>query len=234
MLELTDVRAGYARTPVLLGVDLSVRAGARVAVLGRNGVGKSTLLRAIMGVIPLTNGRIEVDGQGVGTLPAHQRARRGIAYVPQGRDIFPALSVLDNLRVAAYATGQRDWKDRLQDILDEFPVLALKRNEPGGGLSGGQQQILALGRALMTDPRILLLDEPSEGIQPSIVDQIAETVRSINEQRAITVVLVEQNLDFATKIAQHAFLMDKGRIVRDLPAGDVLSDKELQHEYMGV
>ena len=234
MLELTEVRAGYARTPVLLGVSLAVRDGDMVAVLGRNGVGKTTLLRAIVGTVPLTEGRIELDGQELGRLPAHQRARRGIAYVPQGRDIFPALSVLDNLRVAAYATGQRDYKERLAEILDEFPVLAQKRDEPGAGLSGGQQQILALGRALMTAPRLLLLDEPSEGIQPSIVDAIAETVRGINERRGITVVLVEQNLDFATKIARHAFLMDKGRVVRDLPASDVLSDRELQHEYMGV
>ena len=234
MLELTEVRAEYARTPVLLGVSLAVRDGDMVAVLGRNGVGNTTLLRAIVGTVPLTEGRIELDGQELGRLPAHQRARRGIAYVPQGRDIFPALSVLDNLRVTAYATGQRDYKERLAEILDEFPVLAQKRDEPGAGLSGGQQQILALGRALMTAPRLLLLDEPSEGIQPSIVDAIAETVRGINERRGITVVLVEQNLDFATKIARHAFLMDKGRVVRDLPASDVLSDRELQHEYMGV
>lgn len=234
MLELTGVHAGYARTPVLLGVGLAVEAGDMVAVLGRNGVGKTTLLRAIVGVIPVMQGGITLDGQEVGRLPAHERARRGIAYVPQGRDIFPALSVLDNLRVAAYATRQQDYKNRLQEILDEFPVLAHKRNEAGGGLSGGQQQILALGRALMTDPRLLLLDEPSEGIQPSIVDSIAETVQGINERRGITVVIVEQNLDFATKIARHAFLMDKGRIVRDLPANEVLTDRELQHEYMGV
>jgi len=234
MLELEDVRAGYGRTPVLLGVNLTVREGDMVAVLGRNGVGKSTLLRAVMGAIPLTGGRIRLHGQDLGRIPAHVRARRGIAYVPQGRDIFPGLSVLDNLRVAAYGSGQRSWKERLAEILVEFPVLAQKKDLPGGGLSGGQQQILALGRALMTNPRILLLDEPSEGIQPSIVDQIADAVRTINEQRRITVVLVEQNLDFATRIARHALLMDKGSIVRDLPVRDVLSDKDLQHEYMGV
>ncbi|MFD0575131.1 ABC transporter ATP-binding protein [Dactylosporangium darangshiense] len=147
---------------------------------------------------------------------------------------FGELSVLDNLRVAAYATRPKGWPQALEQILDEFPVLRDKRMQRGDKLSGGQQQILALARALMTNPRVLLLDEPSEGIQPSIVDQIAETVCRINTERGITVLLVEQNLDFAAKIASHAYLMDKGQIVRDLPAHDLLSDRDLQHEFLGV
>jgi len=234
MLRTEGICAGYGSTPVLVDLSLDISAGSRVAILGRNGVGKTTLLRAITGEIALTSGRIWADERELSRMPAHQRARRGVAYVPQGRDIFPRLTVLDNLRVAAYGVRNKNFKDALNNVLDQFPILSEKAKLPGGGLSGGQQQILALGRALMTEPRILLLDEPSEGVQPSIVGDIAEHVRRINEEQSITVVLVEQNLEFATKVAEHAYLMDKGRIVRKLPAKDVLTDRDLQHEYLGV
>ena len=234
MLRAEGLRAGYGTTPVLQDLDLSVAAGERVAVLGRNGAGKTTLLKTLMGQLPIMAGTVTFDGQDVSRLPAHARARLGIAYVPQGRQIFPGLSVLDNLRVAAYGTGRRDWKATLREVLDQFPVLREKGDLPGAGLSGGQQQILALGRALMTRPRLLLLDEPSEGIQPSIVSTIAAHVRDVNERQGITVVLVEQNLEFAVRVASHAQVMDKGRIVRDLPSAEILADRQLQHEYMGV
>lgn len=234
MLRIENVTAGYGAGPVLTGLDLDVAAGRRVALLGRNGVGKTTMLRTIMGEVRVKQGSIHFDGSDVTSQPPHRRARSGIGYVPQGRAIFPGLTVLDNLRVAAYGTRKGGLQTRLDEVMDEFPILREKSKLPGGGLSGGQQQILALGRALMTEPRLLLLDEPSEGIQPSIVDQIAEHVRRVNEQRGITVVIVEQNLEFATDVADHAYLMDKGRIVAELPAKDVLADRELQHEYLGV
>jgi len=234
LLKLDDVHSGYGKTAVLQGVTLSVDAGQRLGVLGRNGVGKSTLLRTIVGQLPITAGRLELDGRDISRRPVHDRARDGIAYVPQGRQIFPSLSVLDNLRVAAYATRRADWKVRLEDMWREFPVLERKRDDPGGSLSGGQQQILALARALMTEPRLLLLDEPSEGIQPSIVDEIAEIVTRLNETRGITVILVEQNLDFATRVVARAHLMDKGQLVRQMRATEILSDRALQHEYLGV
>jgi urea ABC transporter ATP-binding protein UrtE len=234
VLELEGVRAGYGATTVLHGLDLRVGRGEVVAVLGRNGVGKTTMLRAIMGHVRLRDGRIAFDGEDVGGLAVHERARRGIAYVPQGREIFPGLSVLDNLRVAAYAIRRPDWREALDGLLDDFPVLRAKAGVPGASLSGGQQQILALARALMTGPEILLLDEPSEGIQPSIVMEIAEIVRALNEERGITVVLVEQNLDFAARLAGRAYLMDHGQVVHDLPADEMLRDRELQHQYMGV
>jgi branched-chain amino acid transport system ATP-binding protein/urea transport system ATP-binding protein len=234
VLRLEDVRAGYGSTTVLHGVDLEVEGGEIVAVLGRNGVGKTTMLRAVMGHVPLRGGRVLLDGEDLGRRPVHERARRGIAYVPQGREIFPGLSVLDNLRVAAYAIRRPDWREALERVLHDFPVLRAKAKVAGASLSGGQQQILALARALMSDPGILLLDEPSEGIQPSIVMEISETVRALNETRGITVVLVEQNLDFAARLARRAYLMDHGQVVRDVPAEEVLHDRELQHEYMGV
>jgi urea ABC transporter ATP-binding protein UrtE len=234
MLRVDGLEAGYERSPVLHGISIEVPPGNIVAVLGRNGAGKTTLLRAIVGQIPIWAGRVELDGVDVTSRPAHERARRGIGYVPQGRDIFPGLSVLDNLRVAAYGTGTRGWQGDLDALLTQFPVLADKRHQSGGSLSGGQQQLLALARALMTRPRVLLLDEPSEGIQPSIVDQIGETIQEINRDRQITVVLVEQNLDFATRVAADAYLIDRGRVARRLAAADVATDRELQHEYLGV
>jgi urea ABC transporter ATP-binding protein UrtE len=234
MLIVDGVRAGYGSTPVLHELSLTVEAGARVALLGRNGVGKTTLLRALVGEIPVTAGSVVLDGHDLSKVPAHERARRGLAYVPQGRQIFPGLTVLDNLRVAAYGTRRKQWKSALDAILTEFPVLEEKAKLPGSGLSGGQQQILALGRALMMKPSVLLLDEPSEGIQPSIVDQIARHVRRINEEQGITVLIVEQNIEFAMKVADHAFIMEKGRVVRSLPAAELMSDRALQHEYLGV
>lgn len=234
MLTVDGVVAGYGSTRVLQNLSLEVASGERLALLGRNGVGKTTLLRALMGQVPLSSGRVVLAGQDISRVPAHERARRGLAYVPQGRQIFPALSVVDNLRVAAYGTGRVNTKQVLETVLEEFPVLREKGHLPGGGLSGGQQQILALGRALMTRPSLLLLDEPSEGIQPSIVDQIAAHVRRINEEQGITVLIVEQNLEFATSVAQRAAVMEKGRVVRTMPVADVLSDRELQHEYLGV
>lgn len=234
MLTLTDVRAGYGAVPVLHGLDLSLERGERVVVLGRNGVGKTTLLRAIVGQIPLDSGRVEVDGTDMASMATHQRARRGVAYVPQGRRIFGSLSVRDNLRVAGFATRQSEIDAKLDEVLEELPALTAKLSHRGGSLSGGQQQILALGRALMTSPSLLLLDEPAEGIQPSIVAEIGEIVVRLNEQRGITVLLVEQNLDFASQVAERAVLMDRGEVVRELLVNDLLHDQELQHEYLGV
>jgi urea ABC transporter ATP-binding protein UrtE len=234
VLRVDNLVAGYGRTMVLHGLSLSVESAEIVAVLGRNGVGKSTLLRALMGTVRLSSGTITLDGTRIERLPAHARARRGLAYVPQGREVFPRLSVLENLRVAAYASRQRDWPMRLEGILEEFPILSERRSARAGSLSGGQQQILAVARALITNPRVLLLDEPSEGIQPSIIDQIAETIRAIKVDRRISVVLVEQNLDFAAELAERAYLMEKGRIVRSLSPVEVLQDRELQREYLGV
>jgi urea ABC transporter ATP-binding protein UrtE len=234
MLRLEDVCASHGRTPVLQGVSLDVAEGEIVAILGRNGVGKTTTLRTIMGHLPLRRGSIHFDGRDLAGVPTYQSARRGLAYVPQGRQIFPKLSVLDNLRVAAFGSRNGEWRDELDSLFEEFPTLATRRHQRGGSLSGGQQQILALARALATGPRLMLLDEPTEGIQPSIVMEIAQTVRDLSERRALTVVLVEQNLDFATRLASRAYLMDKGQVVRELPADEILADRDLQHEYMGV
>ena len=234
LLELDSVQAGYGLAPVLHGLDLAVREGEIVSVLGRNGVGKTTLLRTIVGAVPHQRGQIRLRGRPLDALRVHERARQGIAYVPQGREIFGALSVLDNLKAAAFGIGRRDWPQAIEALLAEFPVLREKRDARGGSLSGGQQQILALARALVTRPALLLLDEPSEGIQPSIVDQIAQTVREINRREGIAVVVVEQNLGFVARMGAHCHLVDKGRIVFDCPAQRIVDDTALQRQYLGV
>ncbi|HEX2393146.1 MAG TPA: ABC transporter ATP-binding protein [Solirubrobacterales bacterium] len=234
MLRAEQIHSGYGRTKILAGLSLRVEPGEMVAVLGRNGVGKTTLLRTIVGHQRTSEGRLEFDGREISRLPVHARARLGIAYVPDSRDVFPGLSVLDNLRVAAYAAGRGAKRRTPEEMLAEFPALAEKRDARGGSLSGGQQQILAVARALIASPKMLLLDEPSEGVQPSIVQEIAALIRSANERLGVTVVLVEQNLDFAVRVAPTAHLMNRGSLVRTLPTAELLNDKLLQREYLGV
>lgn len=234
MLRLENVTAGYGTTPVLQGMSLEVNKGEMVALLGRNGVGKTTTLRATVGAIPVSGGAVWLNGEEVSSLPTHERSRRGVAYVPQGREIFPSLTVQENLLVAAYGTKRSDEKAQLAAVFDEFPMLAEKRHHRGSSLSGGQQQILALARALMTQPLALLLDEPSEGIQPSIVQQIADMVKSVHDRQGITVIIVEQNLDFAASIAPRACVVDKGKVVLDLPSQAIVQDRGLQREYLGL
>jgi urea ABC transporter ATP-binding protein UrtE len=219
---------------VLVGVNLDVGEGEVVAVLGRNGMGKTTLLRTLMGLLPARGGSIRwKDGQEISRLPTHLRARLGLGYVPQGRDIFPGLTVHENLRLGGMATA-RDGNKRVQDVLKLFPMLSEKLTARGASLSGGQQQLLALGRALVSGPKILLLDEPSEGIQPSILEQIVELIRTINRQEGIAILLVEQNLQFAAALAERAYVMNKGAVVRELPIARIVEDPEIQREYMGV
>jgi ABC-type branched-subunit amino acid transport system ATPase component len=234
MLRVEDVYAGYRGATVLSGVSLHVGVGEIVAILGRNGVGKTTLLRTIMGLLPVQKGRVLLDGQDDLTgLPTHARARAGLGYVPQGRQIFPRLSVCDNLRVAAVAAGQ-DPATRIAAIMAEFPILEPRLQVRGARLSGGEQQILALARALVTQPRILLLDEAAEGMQPSLVDAMIEKVRDLNRAYGMAVLLVEQNLEFAVGAATRAYIMGGGHIAREMPARDVTHDLSLQHEYLGV
>lgn len=234
MLQINNVSAGYGRSPVLHDITAEVGKGELVALLGRNGVGKTTLLRTIIGEVAASGGDIHIAGRTVTKLKSHERARAGIAYVPQGRQIFSDLTVLENLRVAGYASRKPGWQEIVDELLEQFPILKEKADQAGASLSGGQQQILALGRALVTRPELLLLDEPSEGIQPSIVQQIAREIKDINSRRGITVVIVEQNLEFAASVADVAYVMDKGRIVRKLPTDHLLSDISLQHELLGV
>ena len=230
MMEAEGLHAGYGRIGVLDGVSLRVGAGECVGILGHNGTGKTTLLKALMGLLPAARGSIRLDGRPIERLPAHRRARAGLGYVPQGRRIFPALSVRDNLRFAAAAAGLGE--EAAEAVLADFPELPRLLDRPGGALSGGEQQILALARALVVQPRLLLLDEPTEGIQPSIVQAMAERIRGLRAARGLSVLLVEQNLDFIRALSDRVLLIHRGRIVRELPAAG-MNDPALEHEFIG-
>jgi len=230
MMEVDGLHAGYGRIGVLDGVSLRVGPGECVGILGHNGTGKTTLLKTLMGLLPTTRGAIRLDGRAIERTAPYHRARAGLGYVPQGRRIFPALSVLDNLRFAAAAAGAG--QEAVEAALAEFPELPPLLDRPGGALSGGEQQLLALARALVARPRLLLLDEPTEGIQPSIVQAMAERIRALRAARGLAVLLVEQNLDFIRALSDRVLLIQRGRIVRELPVAG-LDDAALQQEFIG-
>lgn len=234
MLRLDAVQSGYRGRPVLLGVDLRIEDGQPLALLGRNGVGKTTLMKTIIGELPPTGGSMQLDDHDLARLRPHQRVKAGIAYVPQGRDVFPGLTVAENLQVAAQANFGRSWRGHVEQALTEFEQLAAKRAAPAESLSGGQQQILALARALICKPRILLLDEPSEGIQPSILDQIVQLITDVCARRGVAVLIAEQNLGFAGRIARQCAILDHGRIVARLPVETIEASQDLQRQYLAV
>jgi urea transport system ATP-binding protein len=232
LLELTDVTAGYGQTPVLLNININVDKGDMVCILGRNGVGKTTLLRSIIGLNKVKTGSIVFDADDITKAPTYKRSRYGIAYIPQGREIIPYLSVLDNLKLGLTANRNKKSASLLEEIFEFFPMLRQHLKRQGGLLSGGQQQQLAIARGLMSDPQMILLDEPTEGIQPSIVQEIEATLRRINTEKGITVMVVEQKIDFAKQLAQKFFMMEKGSVVAQ---GDTreLNDT-LVHRYLAV
>ena len=210
MLSVHGLDQYYGGSHTLRGIDLEVPAGSCTALLGRNGVGKTTLLRCLIGELPVRSGSVQLGGEDVTRLPSYQRARRGMGYVPQGRDIFSRLTVSENLSVGeSAARGDTVPRSELEEL---FPILRTMRNRRGGDLSGGQQQQLAIARALVSRPRLLLLDEPTEGIQPSTIKEIARVLRTLLE-RKITIVLVEQYLDFALELAEHCAVLSRGEIV---------------------
>ncbi|WP_405877859.1 urea ABC transporter ATP-binding subunit UrtE [Streptomyces sp. NBC_00005] len=210
MLEINTVQAGYDRTTVLHGVTVTVPKDGVAAVLGHNGAGKSTLLRAVMGLIKPKSGTVLLDGEDITRLAPHQRVARGMAYVPQGQQSFPHLTTAENLQLVA--DGRPDGKEAIAEALDLFPVLRELSTRRAGLLSGGQRQQLAIARALVTRPRLLLLDEPTEGIQPSVVAEIEETILSLARRGGLSVLLVEQHVGFAMRAAQHYYVLEAGRV----------------------
>ena len=212
MLNVSDLHVSYGQSEVIHGIDFTASKNETLAIMGRNGMGKTTLFKSLMGVLPLGKGSIQLDGEEVGKKESFQRVNSGIAYVPQGRMIFPTLTVQENIE-----TGLEKSKDKKipDDIFALFPVLFDMRKRKGGNLSGGQQQQLAIARALVTDPKVLLLDEPTEGIQPSIIKDIANVLNEIRKLREITIIVSEQVLSFTLAIADRLIVIDKGRFIHE-------------------
>lgn len=213
MLDVTNIQVSYGKSRVINDLSFSVEKGSRTAILGRNGVGKTTLLKSIMGILPASSGTVFFDGQNVARLKPYKRSLAGIGYVPQGREIIPLLTVNENLELGALGRSRIDFASRKEWALGYFPMLCAHLNRNGGVLSGGLQQQLALARCLICDPKMILLDEPTEGIQPNVVAEIAETLKKIAAETGITIVLVEQNLKFARRVADDYLIMQKGTIV---------------------
>lgn len=210
MFEVRNLSAAYGQSQVLHGIDLNVQPGEIVCLVGRNGMGKSTLMKSLIGTMPARSGQIMIDGRDVTKLASHQRVASGIAYVPQGRQIFGTMTVKENIETGLVVRGKDDVPNEIYDL---FPILKEFSNRRGGNLSGGQQQQLAIARALATEPKILLLDEPTEGIQPSIIKDIARLLKDIRSLRNICIVVCEQVLSFVLEIADRLLVMENGRIV---------------------
>ncbi len=233
MLSVEKLTSAYGRIEVLHAVSLAIGVGHIVTLVGANGAGKTTLLRAISGVQPITSGRIVFDGEPIEKLPSHVRVARGIVQVPEGRQLFPPLSVSDNLRLGAWTRRAADLGPALARVYDLFPMLHPLRNAPAGTLSGGQQQMLAIGRALMGRPRLLLLDEPSMGLAPILVDQILGVIRALKDD-GLTLLLVEQNARAALAIADRAYVLETGRVTLSGSAAEIREDARVCEAYLGL
>jgi len=231
LLEVRDIHTYYGHSYVLQGVSLKVEKGAVVAVLGRNGVGKTTLIRSICGLTPPRRGEIFLNGHNVAGLPPHRISAMGIGVIPQGRRVFASLSVGENLRVAARTKGGTEWT--VDRVLETFPRLRERIQHRGGKLSGGEQQMLATGRALVGNPNLLLMDEPTEGLAPLMVNELGKVVSEF-KKAGLSILLVEQNLSFALKLADHVYVMSKGRIVHDSPPRELLDNAEVKTRYLGL
>ena len=232
MLKVSGLRAGYGRIPILGGIILGVAQGEFVGVLGHNGMGKTTLLKALMGYLPATAGQVLLGDRDITRAAPVTRARSGLGYVPQGREIFPALSVHENLRMGCLLS-KTDERSTIEQVLAAFPRLTRLLERPGGALSGGEQQLLALARCLCGQPRLILLDEPTEGIQPSIVEEIAETLQGLRASHSLTIILVEQDLQFIAALADRVLIIQKGMITREMRPQDA-TDPALVAEFVGM
>lgn len=231
MLQVEDLHTYYGESYVLQGVSLTVTQGQAVAVLGRNGMGKTTLIRSVIGFTPPRRGRVAFKGADVTYLPPYAIAKRGIGLVPQGRRIFPSLTVLENLTLAARMKNDVGWG--LERIMLLFPRLRERTGHKGNKLSGGEQQMLAIARALMTNPDFLLMDEPSEGLAPLLVVELGDLMLEL-KQRGLSILLVEQNLPLALKLADHVYVLSKGRVVFEGTPQELTAAEEIKHRYLGV
>ena len=231
-LETSNLRSGYGGKPVLQGVNFKLNRSEVIAVIGRNGAGKSTLMKTLIGLLPTQQGEMLFCGKKIQNLACHHRAHLGLGYVPQGRDVFPRMTVAENLAVSRIVSSQSS-PQSLTEIFNLFPVLKERQKQKAGTMSGGQQQQLAIARALLTNPSLLLLDEPSEGIQPSVVQEIGRAILHLNRASGLTVMLVEQNMSMITAVAQRGYVMDKGRVITEL-SREELQDRDRLRTYLSV
>jgi branched-chain amino acid transport system ATP-binding protein len=235
MLSLADVHTYYGKSHILHGVSLEVGAGEVVGLLGRNGVGKSTTLKSVMGLARPTSGLVSFEGRDITGLAPHHLARLGIAWVPEDRRIFRLLSVLENLRTGLDRAGMDDARREalLEKVYRAFPVLRERRHQAGGTLSGGEQQMLAIARAMMLEPRIILLDEPTEGLMPRMVSQIRDIIGLLNRE-GVAILLVEQNVPLTLEVSRRVYIMEKGVVRHQAPAAALRADQAVIHQYLGV
>lgn len=237
MLELQQIVTGYNATPVVRGVDLKLGAGQIVALIGANGAGKSTIVKAISGLLPLHAGRIVLEGQEIQTLSPRQRVLRGVAHIPEGRQVFAGLSVLDNLRMGCFARRQGldtpALMERVAGVCERLPQLMERLHEPAGNLSGGQQQMLAIARGLMSQPRLLVLDEPSLGLAPRLVSEVFKLVQALRD-RGLAILLSEQNARMSLEVGDYAYVVEKGRIALQGTGRDLLGNPDIAKRYLGV
>ena len=234
MLRVEEARAAYGRVEVLKGISLDVSPGEIVALVGANGAGKTTLLRTLSGIHPLASGRVLYSGADISRQSAHYRVKNGIAQVPEGRQVYGPLTVYDNLILGAYVRPQTHVDAEAREMFELFPILGEKRNLPASTLSGGQQQMLALARALMAKPKLLLLDEPSMGLAPIIVNEVFKIIKGLRDNYETTIFLVEQNAHLALQTADRAFVMESGKIVLSGSSEDVRRDPLVQQAYLGM
>ena len=235
MLRLEGIHAGYAAVKVLHGVSIAVEAGAFVSMVGPNGAGKTTLFKTISGIVVPSAGRIEFEGVDLLRIAPAKRAHLGIAHVPEGRQMFPSLTVMENLEMGAYTeAGRRDWQRNIDRIFAWLPVLAERRTQLAGTLSGGEQQMLAIGRGLASSPKLLMLDEPSMGLAPTIADFIFERLLEIREDAGLTILLVEQRVAEALESADHGYVLETGRVVLEGTAATLRADDRVRQAYLGM
>lgn len=235
-LQVVDLDAGYGRSRAIRDVSIAVQPGEIVSLIGSNGAGKSTLMKAMAGTLRPWAGQVRLDGKDISRMPAHRRPRLGLALVPEGRHVFGTMTVLENLRLGHYSSGigQKERKRRIDEVFDLFPRLGERSRQNAGTLSGGEQQMLAIARGMVSRPRVLLLDEPSLGLAPKIVGQILQTVVDLNRQSGLSILLVEQNARMALRIAHRGYVLESGAVVLAGTGAELLDDARVQESYLKV
>lgn len=235
MLKITDLHVNYGSFQALMGVNMEVKEGGIIALLGSNGAGKSTTINAVSGIVKAASGKIEFMGQDITNMPVNERVKMGLIQCPEGRRLFPEMSILDNLKVGSYLPSARAKRDQnLELVFELFPKLKERRNQMAGSMSGGEQQMVAIARAMMSDPKMLMMDEPSLGLAPVVVEEMFEIIKRINKESGTTVLLVEQNVAVSLEVASYAYVIENGANAHEGEAAALLADEDMKKIYLGL